>query len=354
MSNSYYIIPIFVPHKGCPHDCVFCNQKKITGTISETTPEEVKHKIEEYLGTIPRGNAIIQVAFYGGSFTAIPLDYQRELLEAAYPYVSRGDIESIRVSTRPDCINRPILETLKKYGVATVELGVQSMDEDVLELSNRGHTAMDVVRAVELLKEYGFTVGVQMMLGLPGDTWEKALETARRLIKLKPDIARIYPALVIKDTYMEEMYRNGSYMPLSLEEAVELSKKLLIMFEREGINVIRIGLQPTENILMGRDVVAGPFHPAMRQLVEASIYRDMLDYMLNELGVRGGEVVIKVNPKNVSELVGQKRSNIIYARKKFFIDKIKISQENSVEAGTLVLYAGEKSMLLSEKDYYSI
>jgi radical SAM enzyme (TIGR01210 family) len=354
MSKRYYIIPIFVPHKGCPHDCVFCNQKKITGQIEEVTAADVTEKIETYLNTISRENSMLEIAFYGGSFTAIPIDYQKELLQAAFYYVERGLIDSIRVSTRPDYINKEILENLKRYGVETVELGVQSMDEEVLELSNRGHTSLDVIRAVKLLKEYDFKVGIQMMIGLPGDTCEKSLDTAKRLIELKPDIARIYPALVIRNTFMEEMYYSGSYKPLTLQEAVILSKKLLILFEREGVNVIRIGLQPTENIFMGKDVVAGPFHPSMRQLVEALIYREMLEYMLNNIKGSKSAVTIKVNPKNISELVGQKRENISYLIKKFFIDKIKIIQENCVEEDTLVLDNDENSIILSKEYFYSI
>ena len=354
MNKKHYIIPIFVPHKGCPHDCIFCNQKKITGQIGEVTAEEVKDKIEEYLVTIPAEGSHIEVAFFGGSFTAIPLEYQKELLKAAFGYVKESRIESIRVSTRPDCIDPEIAENLKKYGVRIVELGVQSMDENVLKVCNRGHTSQDVVEAVRLLKDYGFTVGVQMMVGLPGDSEEKALRTARELIGLKPDIARIYPALVIKNTYMEEMYLKGEYQPLTVEAAVEESKKLLILFEGNGINVIRIGLQPTENILLGKDVVAGPFHPAMRHLVESLVYRDIISQLIDKTGERHQKITMKVNPKNISELVGHKRSNIDFIKSKFFIDKIEILQDEYVEAGTIVLINGEKTINMSEEDYYSI
>lgn len=354
MSKRHYIIPIFVPHKGCPHDCIFCNQKKITGQISEVGAADVRTKIKEYLETIPKSNSCIEVAFYGGSFTAIPLDYQRELLEAAYGFVEEGSIESIRVSTRPDCIDGRIAENLKKHKVEIVELGVQSMDEEVLKISNRGHTSMDVIKAVKLLKEYGFTVGVQMMTGLPGDNEEKALETARQLIRLKPDIARIYPALVIKNTYMEDMYLRGEYQPLTVEAAVETSKKLLILFEGNGVNVIRIGLQPTENILLGKDVVAGPFHPSMRHMVESLVYRDMIVYLLQQLKEQQDKFLLKVNPGNVSEILGLKKSNIAFLKSKYFIDKLEILQDNTVEAGTIVLIAGEKSIFMSKKDYYSI
>lgn len=354
MNNRHYIIPIFVPHKGCPHDCIFCNQKKITGQIGEVTAMEVKEKIEEYLKTLPEEGSHIEVAFYGGSFTAIPLDYQKQLLKAAFSYVQEGRISNIRVSTRPDCIDAEILENLMRYGTTVVELGVQSMDEAVLKLCNRGHTSKDVVDAVRLLKEYGFTVGVQMMIGLPGDSEGKALETAKELIRLKPDIARIYPALVIKNTYMEEMYLRGEYQPLSLEEAVLESKKLLILFEGNGVNVIRIGLQPTENILLGKDVVAGPFHPAMRHLVESLIYRDIIELLLKKAGGENSSITLKVNPKNISEMVGYKKNNIDFIKSKFFIDKIEIIQDTSVEAGTIVLIIGEKSINMSKKDYNSI
>jgi histone acetyltransferase (RNA polymerase elongator complex component) len=318
------------------------------------TAEEVKSKIEEYLATIPAQAGHIEVAFFGGSFTAIPLDYQKELLEAAFDFVKAGRVGNIRVSTRPDCIDTEILENLKKYGVSIVELGVQSMDEAVLKLSNRGHTSEDVIQAVSALKKYDFTIGVQMMVGLPGDTEEKAIETAKELIGLKPDIARIYPALVIKNTYMEEMYLRDEYQPLSVEEAVLQSKKLLILFEGNGINVIRIGLQPTENILLGKDVVAGPFHPSMRQLVESLIYRDMIEYLLNRIGGKPKSITLKVNPRDISELVGHKKSNIFYIKSKFFIDKLIVLQDKFVEAGTIVLIDAEISINMSEKDYYSI
>lgn len=354
MDKKHYIIPIFVPHKGCPHDCIFCNQKKITGQIGEVTAKEVTMKIEQYLATIPKEDSHVEVAFFGGSFTAIPLNYQTELLKAASCYVDGVRIKSIRVSTRPDCIDNVIAENLKKYKVDIVELGVQSMDEEVLKLCNRGHTSEDVLMAVQLLKKYGFTVGVQMMIGLPGDSEEKALNTARELIRLKPDIARIYPALVIKNTYMEDMYIRGEYQPLTLDAAVEESKKLLILFEGNGINVIRIGLQPTENIVLGKDVVAGPFHPSMRHLVESLVYRDIITHLLKKLEPKTHNILLKVNPKDISEVVGHKRKNIDYIKFNFFIDKIEILQDNSVEAGTIMFSNGGKSINMSKKYFYSI
>jgi len=220
-----YNIPIFVPHRGCPFDCVFCNQKRITGTQKEVTADDVHNIIGEYLKTLPSKNRRIEAAFFGGSFTGIPINEQSELLAAANEYLKKGDIDGIRLSTRPDYIDKEILDNLLKYGVTTIELGVQSMDDSVLKSSNRGHTRKDVINAVKLIKEYPFTLGLQMMTGLPGDTDEKSLYTADEIIKLKPDIVRIYPTLTIKDTFLEKMYLTGKYKPQSVDEAGKFCKK---------------------------------------------------------------------------------------------------------------------------------
>ncbi len=312
----------------------------------------MKNTIERYLQTISRKDAVIEAAFYGGSFTAIPIAAQKELLGAAYPYIAENRIQAIRVSTRPDCISHEILDNLRQYGVSIVELGVQSMDEKVLSLSSRGHTAEDVKAAVKLLQAYGFTVGVQVMTGLPGDTPEKSLATAKALIELNPQIARIYPALVIRNTYLETLYHRSEYQPPSLESAVETAKVLLAAFEKSGVRVIRIGLQPTDNIVPGKDVVAGPFHPAMRQLVESRIYRDMLDYLI-EKQPSPKNITVRVNPKSLSDVIGQKKCNLSFLTKKFFIDTFKVCPDNGVEAGTILLIIGEKCISLSRKDYYT-
>ena len=225
MSKKHYIIPIFVPHRGCPHDCIFCNQKRITGQVNNVTAEDAKLIIEKYLRTIKDKQANVEIAFFGGSFTGIPMDEQNSLLALANEYLYRGQIDYIRLSTRPDYINNIILENLKKYNVKIVELGIQSMDKDVLSAANRGHSPEDVEEAIKLLKQEGFIVGAQLMVGLPKDNEEKALETAKKIVELKPHIARIYPVLVIKDTYLEKMYRYGTYKPLSIEQAVKISKR---------------------------------------------------------------------------------------------------------------------------------
>lgn len=270
--TKHYIIPIFVPHFGCPHDCIFCNQKKITGLTTNVKPKDVENIIDEYLGYF-RKDSYIEVAFYGGSFTAIDMDIQSALLEIPYKYKTNGIIDAIRMSTRPDAIDNIILDNLKKYSVDTIELGVQSLDEVVLNASERGHTAQEVYKASELIKSYGFNLGLQMMIGLPEDSFEKSLYTCREFIKLNPYNVRIYPTLVIKGTFLEKQYLKGDYQPLTIDEAVAQSSILLMLFYLNAINVIRVGLQPTENIQMGKDVVAGPFHPSFRQLVESNIYR---------------------------------------------------------------------------------
>lgn len=350
MSKRHYIIPIFVSHRGCPHDCIFCNQKKITGSGGDVSGPEVKEKIEEYLNTIPQEDSLIEAAFFGGSFTAIPIAQQKELLEAVQPFIDKGFINNIRISTRPDCISTEIIDILKTYRVQIVELGVQSMDEEVLNISHRGHSDQDVIDAVNLLKQNGFTVGVQVMVGLPGDSKAKSIETVQKLVALKPHIARIYPALVIRNTYMEKMYLNGLYKPFSLEETVDICKELLMIFERNNIEVIRIGLQPTENIEEGKEVVAGPFHPSMRQLVVSAIYRDMLELMFSNLPELCN-IEILVNHKEISDILGQKRSNIVYLKHRFNIQNLTISQNSETEKQSIVVKCGEFQQKMSIKDF---
>ena len=276
MSKNYYIIPIFVPHEGCPHNCVFCNQDRITGAKDDVTAQTVRNTINDYLETIQNKNATIEVSFFGGTFTGIREEKQRELLEVAKEFKDKKLINKIRLSTRPDYINDYILTYLKEYGVDIIELGVQSLDEEVLKKAGRGHSVQDVINASKLIKEYEFVLGHQIMPGLPGDTFEKDINTTKASIEMKPEICRIYPALVIKDTPMEKMYKCNEYVPYSLEEAVNISKVMYDMYRKNNVNVIRIGLQPTESINEGRDIVAGPFHPSFRELVEGSLLVDII------------------------------------------------------------------------------
>ena len=353
--TRHYIIPIFVPHSGCPHDCVFCNQKKITGSSTTVTPEDVKRIIDEHLKTFKSPNTI-EVAFYGGSFTAIDILVQQSLLSIPYKYKKENKIDYIRLSTRPDAIDNLILNNLKDYSVDTIELGVQSLDQDVLDQSGRGHSVEDVYEAANLIKKYKFNLGLQMMIGLPGDTREKSLKTCKEFIKLDPFCVRIYPTLVIVDTFLERQYFNNNYLPIGLEKAVDLSALLLMMFEINNINVIRIGLQPTENIQLGKDVVAGPFHPAFRQLVETEIYRRILDYFFenNKFDMENKQVLLEVNEKRISSISGQKSKNIIYLKDKYSFNKVKIYGKDIDKDLILITiddFHGKIDMKLSIKSY---
>lgn len=320
-----YNIPIFVPHRGCPFDCVFCNQNRITGQTTDVTPDDVTRTIEEYLTTLPN-DASIEVAFFGGSFTGIPITEQSVLMERVTPYIKSGRVDGIRLSTRPDYIDREILDNLKAHGVTTIELGVQSMSDTVLKSANRGHTSTQVEAAVKLIKEYGFSLGLQMMTGLPGDSGEESIYTAKRLIELKPDCVRIYPTLTIKDTFLEKMYLSGKYRPQTLCEAVELSKKLLLMFEDADITVIRLGLQPTDEINENASVTAGPFHSAFRELVESEIYYDIIADKIKDMQ---GDVTVYVKPQNHSKACGNKKSNIKRIKENFNIE-ITIKDDNKL------------------------
>ena len=242
-----YIIPIFVPHLGCPNDCTFCNQKSISGQTKRVTKEDVKNTIEEYL-KIFKENTYREIAFFGGSFTGIEKEKQEELLQVAYEYVKNKKVNSIRVSTRPDYIDVEKLKLLKKYGVKTIELGVQSTNDYILKKCKRGHTFQDVKKASKLIRRYGFNLGHQMMIGLPESTKLDELNTARDLAKLKPKIVRLYPVLVIKNTELEKEYKNGEYEPLTVLQAVERCKEIYYYFTHKKITVIRMGLQSTDLI----------------------------------------------------------------------------------------------------------
>lgn len=347
--TRHYIIPIFVPHRGCPHDCVFCNQNHITGQTADINSTFVENEIEEYLKTIRKNDRFVEVSFFGGSFTGIPMDEQTELLKPAKKALDEGKIDAIRLSTRPDYIDEKILDNLKAYGASIIELGVQSMDERVLKMSNRGHGTEEVYKASSLIKEYGFSLGLQMMLGLPGDNREKDIYTAREFVKIGPEMVRIYPALVVKDTYMERMYNNGKYKPLSVDEAVDICRDLYLIFESAGINIIRIGLQPTENIQPGQDVVAGPFHPAIRELVESRILNDMVLYLYNMMGENA--ICIHINPRSISKLYSGGKKYFNEMQKDKNIGTIDVIQDESVPVDGISACGSKNSLFMSIKDY---
>lgn len=324
-----YIIPIFVPHRGCPNDCIFCNQKKISGQVNPMDGDKVEKTIEEYLATIPqKEDRKIEVAYYGGSFTGIPLDEQKELLLPAKMALERGLIQGIRLSTRPDYIDEKILVNLARYKVSTIELGVQSLNQEVLEISQRGHTVDVVFRAVEQIKEKGFKLGIQLMVGLPGDS--SFFQTVNEIIALKPDFVRIYPTLVIRGTVLAEMYQSGSYQPLTLSQAVELCKRAVQSFDEAGIPVIRLGLQTTQEIREKGEVIAGPYHPAFRELVESALIRDKMTILLAEYSDDQGELLIYVHPAKLSSTVGQKKENIAFLQRNYGFKKIRVLADENL------------------------
>jgi len=268
------IIPIFIPNAGCPHRCIFCDQERITSQHGAGIGGD---QIREVLNTaINAGGFDVrrspEVAFFGGTFSSLPKDRMRGLLDSVMPYIGKGYIRSIRVSTRPDCLDNERLEIMKTHGVETVELGAQSMDDEVLSLSHRGHTAQDTVRAVHALKAGRFRVGIQLMPGLPGDSEKKFRATISKVIDLCPDMVRLYPALVIRGTGLEGMYREGRYCPLSLQKGVEICVESCIRLETNGIPVIRIGLMSSPTLLEKGQIVSGPWHPAFGFLVRSAIH----------------------------------------------------------------------------------
>lgn len=322
MKNKKIIIPIFIPHKGCPFDCIFCNQKNISGQIKEMDEKQMRSIIESFIYSVPKGN-INEIAFYGGSFTAIEKGEQLKFLDVANEYITNGYVKKIRISTRPDYINQDILNYLKDYNVSTIELGVQSLDEKVLKASCRGHGVEDVYNSSELIKKNGFIFGIQTMVGLPKDTHAKALYTAQKVVEISPDLVRIYPLLVIRGTYLEKMYYNEEYIPLGLDKTINLCAQLVEIYRKNNINVIRIGLQPTENISENGDVIAGPFHPALRQLVESKLALMAIEKEIARKDLTKKDVItICTSKEKVSDVIGQKKSNIMYLKGKYGFKRV--------------------------------
>jgi histone acetyltransferase (RNA polymerase elongator complex component) len=317
---------------------VFCNQKNITGQTNPVAPSAIPQKITEYLAS-NGSDKPAHVAFYGGSFTALAFEIQKAYLTAVQPFIHAGQIAGIRLSTRPDCITNEILSLLKEQHVTTIELGVQSMDDAVLTCSGRGHTTTDTMNAVRLIRSRDFLLGLQLMPGLPGDSADRFMKTVDMVIELKPDFVRIYPSLVIKDTPLEDLYTSGRYVPLSLDNAVALCRDAFERFELAGIDVIRIGLQPTEELEKPGTIIAGPYHPAFRQLVESSIIIDKMRSMLRSRKEKTSRVTVQVNPRDLSAAIGQRRSTVELLKKEFGL------QEVSIVAGENVLRRRDPALL---------
>lgn len=334
MSARASILPVFVPHLGCPHACVFCNQRRITGQLQPADAETVRKLIQD-AAALPRTGAKRQLAFYGGSFTAIDEAQQEELLQAAHEALERGEIDSIRLSTRPDAIDGTVLERLRRYGVETIELGAQSLDDEVLRRSGRGHTAADVKRASEMIKAAGFHLILQMMTGLPGDTPGRCVETARRIIRLQPDGVRIYPTVIVKDTALYELWRSGQYREHTVEDAVSVCARIVPLFEQAGIPVIRLGLNPTEE-LSGGDAVAGAYHPALGELVKSRILLNQARELLDGVPA-GSRVTLGIGAPRLSQLIGQRKVNVITLRQEFSLAELQVQALPDPDAPLLIL-----------------
>ena len=334
--KKQYIIPVFIPHLGCPNDCSFCNQKSISGKTKMPTKEEVIKIIEDNLNSIKDEEANKEIAFFGGSFTGIDIEKQKEYLEIANKYIEDKKVDGIRLSTRPDYINKDILKMLKKYNVKTIELGVQSTNDYILKRCDRGHTFEDVKNASKLIRRYRFNLGHQMMVGLPESTKLDEIRTAKDLIKLKPKMVRIYPVLVIKGTKLEKELEEGEYRPLTVSQAVERCKELLYLFNKKKIQVIRVGLQNTDEITdpncKESQVIAGPYHPAFGQLVDDSIWYDSIVDKIKKINVKVKEVKIKVNFADMNNVIGHRKSNIKKIKDTYDVDVV-VEADNTIKEG---------------------
>lgn len=321
---------------GCPHRCVFCDQTAITGHKNGAlSPQQVQDTITQFLGFKGRRRGPVEAAFYGGNFLGLPAPDQESLLDTAQGFVEKGLVESIRFSTRPDTVTRSTLRALTPYTVRAIEVGAQSMDDTVLALSRRGHTAAHTAESVKLLKDHGLRVGLQIMPGLPGDTPASILETGCRAAELRPDFVRIYPTVVVRNTLLEKWYALRRFKPLSLAEAVDLTKKLYILLTDCGIEVIRMGLQPSGNLLEGGHVVAGPFHPAFGHLVHSAIFLDRAAQAFESQPGLSERVVIKVYPRDLSRLMGLNKDNIKRLSKRFHLEELRVMPDPAVPENTV-------------------
>ena len=304
---NHYIIPFFIPELACPNRCIYCNQHCISGQTSIPSPDEMDPLIQKYLATMRGGFRHVEIGFFGGNFTGIPKIHQQAFLKNAHAWLTKGSIQGIRISTRPDYINQEAIKLLQKYGVSCIELGVQSLDPEVLSLTGRGHTAEDSIRAARLIRNSGIGLGMQMMIGLPGDNMEKSMDTARQIAELGADNTRIYPTLVIRGTVLETLFNNGSYNPLGLDDAIGWSARLVRYFEENNVKVLRKGLHPSKELLNKEALVAGPFHPSFGEMVMSRMWKEDLS-PLCELHPRQA-LHIYVAKRQLNAAIGHQASN---------------------------------------------
>lgn len=349
-------IAIFIPHLGCPFRCCFCQQQKISDTLRHPSPDQVQIDIETALRTIPAGTDVdVEVAFFGGTFTSIPEKMQNDYLECARPYLENGQIKGIRISTRPDAVDEERLREIKQRGVTTIELGVQSLDEVVLRLSGRGYEPGQVIEACQMIHNMGIRLGIQLMIGLPGDNLERDLETTRQSIELAPDMIRIYPTLVIRGTQLEQAYRDGSYQPLSLEKAVDITAAMYMRFKQANIPVIRMGLHPGEELQQSDTIVAGPFHPAFGELVLQKVALQHARFLIRAYlptAASKQALILCCPPREYSQLVGPRRSNIIMLKKEFGLDELAVKPDQSLQPGSIGVGDNQGVMAVLTREQY--
>lgn len=343
MVNKHRVIPVFVPEKACPHRCIYCNQFAIAGQTKIPTLEDVKTTIETHLATLAP-DAEKRIAFFGGSFTGMSIEEQTAYLEVAQPYLRDGSISGIQLSTRPDYITQEILDNLKRHGVTLIELGAQSLDDNILTTVGRGHTVKQVEEASGLILQNGFQLGLQMMIGLPGDTLEKSLRTAEKIVSSGATCTRIYPTLVVKNTKLAQLYREGSYSPLSLEEAVQWCKALYPFFLSHNVNVLRVGLHPSEGLLSGSDYLAGPFHVSFKELVLTAIWHDKIQALVDQ-NPEQTDLEISVPAGDINYAVGYGSAN----RKAFPQVRFKVENGYKVE---LKIDGGARDLDFAERGVF--
>lgn len=369
------IIPVFIMNRGCPHRCLYCNEE----LTAEGRPERLENPgfyetVRAYLKNRRRKSGPTQIAFYGGTFTGMPRGEQQRLLELAAGFLREGTVDSLRISTRPDEIDAEGLHLLGMFGVRTVEIGAQSLDDHVLRLSRRGHSAADTVNAIRLLKERGFETGIHLMAGLPGDSPERFAGTIDKVIALAPDMVRIHPTLVLRDTPLADAFRAGSYRPLPLSEAISQCRDALKKLTSAGCVVIRMGLQTTRALEEPGAVVAGPFHPAFRSLVESALYVEMAAALIQacvpegkckERGrgclrataggkhpasgdavgfARGKSLTFALSPADVSHFKGPQKRNVTALRERYQPADLRITADPALPRRTLVLAVGTQRM----------
>ncbi|MBU1168555.1 MAG: radical SAM protein [Proteobacteria bacterium] len=333
-----FIIPVFIPHKGCPHQCIFCNQTAITGVNKDSLDlKPLRTRIDTYLTYKSDHRGMVQISYYGGTFLGLERQEILTYLTLARDYVDMGRVHSIRCSTRPDTITQYTLDLVRPFPLKTIELGVQSMDNEVLFLSHRGHTAEDTENAVSLLRDKGYEIGLQMMVGLPGDSQEKSYETALRMAAMKPDFVRIYPTVVLEKSPLAILHKKVEYQPLSLAESVEQVKALYLLFKEKGIPVIRMGLQAEEGLELGKGILDGPYHPSFGQMIYSGIFLDKARVILEQEYLRmASSVTFLVHPKNISKFRGLKNCNLHVLKAEFGIVEILVSGDHSLGPDTVI------------------